>query len=141
MAEIIEKQELPVTITKVKIGTKDLTKSLVIQLPIGNYVYHIKDGKRLYGLAAFIDHRDNQIEINNDIPAEYEGILLGFLNIELPKQECDKMKYLMRHKDSYEYLYEKYLILWTDSNNNLKKGYIDQWTIDQLGIKLEQIFI
>ncbi len=141
MAEIIEKQELTVTIAKVKIGTKDLTKSLIMQLPLGNYVYHIKDGKKLYGLAVFRDHRDNQIEINNDIPAEYEGVLLGFLNIELPKHECDKMENLMRHKDSYQSFYKKYLILWTDLNNNLKKGYIDQWTVDQLGIKLEQIFI
>lgn len=51
MVDIISKQELPVIITKVKIGNKDLTDKLIKQIPFDYFVSHTnKDGKKKYGL-------------------------------------------------------------------------------------------
>lgn len=162
MAEIIETQELPVTITKVKIGKKDLTQKLIVQIPKGLYVSHIgkKGGKenKCYGLPLKIDSKGlvNDLIFDTDTPYEIDGKLLGYINISQLVSDITSIQidenYISELKDVDDYgttepvyflnyLGSKYFIIWIDKENNLRKGFIDQWTVNQLGLKLEQIFI
>lgn len=160
MAELIEKQELPVIITKIKIGTKDLTKKIIDQLPFGIFVTHRNiQGKRVYGLPIMLDYikEDGRVKevvvFDRELKYELDGTLIGF--VKLPDKEIynlkgDTLAYAerLRYKedDGFYREYENFsgkfhFILWYTDDNKLKKGVVDQWTVDQLGIELEQIFV
>lgn len=160
MANIIEKQELPVIITKVKIGKKDLTKKIIDQLTTGLFVYHRNhNGRKVYGLPIKIDYvkdgrRTKTIAVfDTEDKYELDGTLIGY--VKLPEKEVKNMRgdvlaYAEKLTEKYDNgTYEEhenfkgqfYFILWYTTDNKLKKGAIDRWTLDQLEIKLEQIFI
>lgn len=159
MAETIKKYELPVIITKLKIGKKDLTKSLIEQLPLGLYVSHKweyhDEIKTVYGLSLKDNNHDSSIynsEYDKTVEHFIDGTLIGFVNIKL-KEEVKSNTFALYAKridhhsivDSCvrinNFSTEGYLILWYDENGMLKKGYIDQWTVEQLGIELEHIIV
>ncbi|MFV0419617.1 MAG: hypothetical protein ACK5KT_12920 [Dysgonomonas sp.] len=164
MAEIIEKQELPVVITKVKIGKRDLSKSLIDQIPKGIFICHMgkRQGKEdiCYGLPLVIGENGyvNELYYDSSKPFKTDGTIIGF--IDSPKiNSSGAYQSLAFYADEnyirkdvmtkngyvdetfYNFGYPYYFIIWYDENNKLKKGYIDKWTMVQLDIKIEQIII
>lgn len=140
MAEIIEKQELPVTITKVKIGKKDLTKKIIDQIPFGIFVYcEHEDKSREWGLPYIISDDSDELIFDKNKPYIISGTLLGYV-----KPTWDDKHFLANYRKNFGKFNNKgkwYFIIWYTDDGKLKKGYIDQWTIIQLNLKLEQIFI
>ncbi|WP_353122097.1 hypothetical protein [Dysgonomonas capnocytophagoides] len=154
MADIISKQELPVTITKVKIGTKDLNKSIIDQLPFEMFIYHMRsDGFICYGLPVIGIGKAyySEYEINRDIDYVIAGDIIGYISKSGLTDRRD-LTWTLRGNKDYARCEEK---SWIDLNNyndnwmlilfhsegKLKKGIIDTWTAEQLNLKLEQIFI
>jgi hypothetical protein len=164
MAEVLEKQELPVIITKVKIGKKDLSQKLIEQLPMALYVYHLGEKhmkeKPCYGLPLVIS-QDGYVEellFDETRPYKVDGTIIGF--IKTPKINADgayqsftfNANELHKKKEVfvkngymddiyYNFSGTYYFIIWYDTNNKLKKGYIDQWTASQLSIDIENMQI
>lgn len=154
MAEIIEKTELPIIITKIKIGKKDLTKNMLSQVPFGMYLYHknyLDKEKQCYGFPIESHRKSTDYDIDTKQEYTTDGTLLGFIRLSVWSQDEIKRwirgyndNYWGKHSDSLEnYKGKFYFIVWYDKNNRLKKGYIDRWSLDQLGIDIEsmQIFI
>lgn len=160
MAEIIEKQELPVTITKVKIGKKDLTKSMFGQIQFGTYVYHIGGVKKQelrYGLPLKYPKKKEYVgdiqslDWDENTPHYIDGTLIGYVSgfglLEaISKTTSVNRDYFGSGSTSEEmkllnYSTRGYYILWYNQRNELRKGFLDLWAIDQLGIELEQIYI
>lgn len=164
MAELIEKQELPVIITKVKIGRRDLTKSLIDQIPLSLFIFHKgkrrKEEKDCYGLPLVLGNNGyvNELHFDNSQPYKIDGTIIGYVNS--PKINSDgALKSLKSYANQdyereavstkneyyketvYNFKSPYYFIIWYDENNKLKKGYIDEWTMEQLDIKIEQIII
>lgn len=140
MAEIIEKNELPVTITKVKIGTKDLTKKILDQIQWGDFIYcKHENGSVELGLPYIISDNDNELIFDKSKPYITDGTLIGYIKPtwnDLEKRENIRSKW-----GKFNSAGRPYFIVWYNNENNIKKGYIDQWTLDQLGLTLTQIFI
>lgn len=171
MADIIETHELPVIITKVRIGKKDLSEKLIKQLPLDNYVYYFEDIEHSnevrirWGLPSLLRERTYQLDNNIEDSEEpkrlmdkkyfVDGTLIGYIEIKslgLPQiighithldkeRETDVMTTRVGRSLNRNFSGKFYHIIWYTKEGKLKKGYIDKWTIDQLGIKLEQIFI
>lgn len=155
MADIISKQELPVTITKVKIGTKDLNKSIIDQLPLDWYIYHKRpDGFRAYGLPVLNTNINKYPDLifDKDTPYKVAGELIGYVNASklASRVDLDFIKSINNNyftENGFTYSLRNYSDSWRFilfcSEGKLKKTYLDTWTIDQLDIDIEnmQIFI
>ena len=140
MAEIIETQKLPVTITKVKIGKKDLTKKIIDQLPFEWYIYcKHKDGSQEWGLPFIVSENPGELIFDRDKPYIVDGTLLGYIN-PIWNDETNLSDYL-RGVGEFNNAGKWFLIVWYTNDGKLRKGYLDSWTIMQLGIELDQIFI
>lgn len=140
MAEIIEKHELPVTITKVKIGTKDLTKKILDQLPFSDYIYcKHEDGSTELGLPYIINDNDDELIFDKNKSHITDGTLIGY--IRPTWKDIEIRKKISSRWGEFNRAGKFYLVIWYNNEGKLKKGYIDQWTINQLGLTLTQIFI
>lgn len=139
MAEIIEKQELPVTITKVKIGKKDLTKKLIDQLPFSWYIYCKRGDSQEWGLPYEISDSSDELIFDKKKPYITDGTLLGY--IRPTWNDASELEKYRRSIGEFNNAGVWCFILWYTSDGKLKKGYIDSWTIEQLGLEIEQIFI
>ncbi|MFT4224414.1 hypothetical protein [Dysgonomonas sp.] len=153
MAEIIQKQELLVTITKVKIGKKDLTKSIVDQMPLYRYIWHFRgDNSICYGLPVVDPTQNYYFEhvVNWDEEYNIDGEIIGFINKSGLVLGYDKSWTLKGNKE-YMWSEPQYIDLKNYSDNwkliiyhskgELRKAIIDSWTIKQLELEIEQIFI
>lgn len=153
MAEIIEKQELPVTITKIKIGTKDLSKNILAQLPYSMFLYHynyLDINKKCYGFPISNKVGTSDLEIDQEKDYIIDGKLLGYIRMSF--WDINQIEsWIKRHNNDYWGKHSKsldnydgkfYFIVW-HNDGKLKKGYIDQWSLKQLNIEIEnlQIFI
>ncbi len=151
---LVEKVELPVTITKVKVGGKFLTKSLLEQLPMDLFIHHFDDKKR-YGIPCNFDTENGNFEYYIDeIPYEIDGTIIGYLRGISSQLSYEGIQnWIKRYNGGFHsietgemfhmrnYTYPFYYIIWYDKNNTLKRGYIDEMTAKKAGVILEQIFI
>lgn len=140
MAETIEKQELPVVITKVKIGKKDLTKKIIDQIPLADFVYcQVENDTIELGLPYIISDNDDELIFDKSKPYITDGTLIGYIK-PIWDDSVDRANTISRW-GKFNRSGRFYFIVWYTNDGKLKKGYVDPWTIDQLGIELEQIFI
>jgi hypothetical protein len=148
----IENEILPVTITKIKIGNKNLTKGIIEQIPWGLYVSYFDEEyyTERYGVPVIFDDSRKLFDYNeNNREFNINGKkLLGYINI--PIKSLSPQNYVAKYNKEQPYFSEYviknysgkfYFIIWYDNENNLQKGYIDEWTANVARIDLKQIYI
>jgi hypothetical protein len=138
--ETIEKMKLPITITKIKIGGKFISKSFIEQIPWGLFIYNNDDHIEQYGVSF-------NKESHEIMPTYFiDGTILGFVKRSILNLDLNPLDYTKKYNrldGGYPkgYLSKYFFIIWYDNNHNLYKGYIDEWTATMIGIDLEQIYI
>ena len=153
MAEIIETQKLPVTITKVKIGKNNLTKSIIDQIPLSRVITHIREnGLECYGLPVKdpteLHYYDQDVQW--DFPYTINGEIIGYVTKDKIFSPKDIYRTLLNNKNyisiglddfDLENHSDNWSLVLFHSDGKLRKGLLDSWTKKQLGLELEHIII